>query len=240
MLKHRRNELLLILSALMFASNGISSKLLLDGHISAWRLAQVRAIGAASILAIYLWRRAPHTFRATKQEIRRLAALGAFGIAAVNGMYFLAISRMHVSIALLIEFTAPVWIVLYLRFVKRKFVPNQMWVALALALTGLAFVAQVWDGLTLDGIGVIAAFASAIAVAIYFVLNLIFERVNYYRILDPEGGSVASMIIAKFGEATPEEIQALLGAGLVLFILTLVVNLIANWIVARSARERLV
>ena len=170
MLRHRRNELLLILSALMFASNGITSKLLLDGHISAWRLAQVRAIGAASILAIYLWRRAPHTFRATKPEIRRLAALGAFGIAAVNGMYFLAISRMHVSIALLIEFTAPVWIVLYLRFVKRKFVPNQMWIALALALTGLAFVAQVWDGLTLDGIGVIAAFASAIAVAIYFVL----------------------------------------------------------------------
>jgi phosphate transport system permease protein len=48
------------------------------------------------------------------------------------------------------------------------------------------------------------------------------------------------MIIAKFGEATPDEIQALLGAGLVLFLLTLVVNLIANWIVARSARERLV
>jgi phosphate transport system permease protein len=48
------------------------------------------------------------------------------------------------------------------------------------------------------------------------------------------------MIIAKFGEATPDEIQALLGAGLVLFLLTLVVNLIAKWIVARSARERLV
>jgi phosphate transport system permease protein len=77
-------------------------------------------------------------------------------------------------------------------------------------------------------------------VAIYFVLNLIFERVNYYKILDPEGGSVASMIIAKFGEATTEEIQALLGAGLVLFVLTLIINLIANWIVARSARERLV
>ena len=73
-------------------------------------------------------------------------------------------------------------------------------------------------------------------VAIYFVLNLIFERVNYYKILEPEGGSVASMIIAKFGEATPDEIQALLGAGLVLFLLTLVVNLIANWIVARSTK----
>ena len=47
-------------------------------------------------------------------------------------------------------------------------------------------------------------------------------------------------VIAKFGDATPDEIQALLGAGLVLFLLTLIVNLIANWIVARSSRERLV
>jgi phosphate transport system permease protein len=47
------------------------------------------------------------------------------------------------------------------------------------------------------------------------------------------------MIVAKFGEATPNEINALLGAGLVLFIMTLIVNLIANAIVKRSTRERL-
>ena len=55
---------------------------------------------------------------------------------------------MHVSIALLIEFTAPVWIVVYLRVIKRKHVPNQMWLALLLALGGLALIAQIWDGLT--------------------------------------------------------------------------------------------
>jgi len=180
MLKHRRSELLLILSALMFASNGVSSKLLLSGHISAWRLAQVRAIGATTILAIYLCVKARHKLRLSRAEVPRLAAMGALGIAAVNGTYFLAISRMHVSIALLIEFTAPVWIVLYLRFIKRKFVPNQMWIALVLALTGLAFVAQVWQGLTLDGIGVIAAFASAFAVAFYFVIG---EGISHSRSL---------------------------------------------------------
>ena len=178
MLKHRRSELLLILTALMFASNGISSKLLLNGHISAWRLAQVRAIGAASFLALYLLAKAPKNLRVTKAELPRLAAMGAVGIAAVNGCYFLAISRMHVSIALIIEFTAPVWIVLYLRFIKRRYVPSQMWIALALALTGLAFVAQVWDGLTLDGVGVIAAFASAFAVAFYFVIG---EGISHSR-----------------------------------------------------------
>jgi len=169
MLKTRRSEVLLTLAAVMFASNGVASKLLLNGHISAWRLAQVRSISTFFILAALLAWRAPKTMRITKSEVPRLAALGAFGIAAVNGTYFLAISRMHVSIALLIEFTAPVWIVLYLRYVRKKRVPNEMWVALFLALLGLAFVAQVWDGLTLDGIGVLAALASAFAVAFFFL-----------------------------------------------------------------------
>ncbi|MCX6443324.1 MAG: DMT family transporter [Actinobacteria bacterium] len=128
MLKARRSELLLILSALMFASNGIAAKLLLDGHITAWRLAQVRAISGCAILALYLWRKAPATFRIKRSDIVPLVSYGVLGIATVQALYFLAISRMHVSIALLIEFTAPVWIVVYLRVVKRKHVPNQMWV----------------------------------------------------------------------------------------------------------------
>jgi drug/metabolite transporter (DMT)-like permease len=169
MLKERRSEILLTLAAIMFASNGIASKLLLNDYISAWRLAQVRSISTFIILAAYIAWRAPKTLRITKREVPRLAALGIIGIAAVNGAYFLAISRMHVSIALLIEFTAPVWIVLYLRYVRKKHVPNEMWVALFLALLGLAFVAQVWQGLTLDGIGVLAALGAAFALAFFFL-----------------------------------------------------------------------
>lgn len=169
MLKNRRSELLLILAALMFASNGVTSKLLLNDQISAWRLAQVRSIGTFIVLVALIAWRAPKTMRISKSEVPRLAALGVIGIAAVNGTYFLAISRMHVSIALLIEFTAPVWIVLYLRYIRKKHVPNEMWLALFFALLGLAFVAQIWDGLTLDGVGVIAAIASAFAVAFFFL-----------------------------------------------------------------------
>jgi hypothetical protein len=169
MLKTRRSELLLILSALMFASNGIAAKLLLDGHITAWRLAQIRAISACIILALYIWRKAPATLRIKRSDIVPLVLYGVLGIAAVQALYFLSISRMHVSIALLIEFTAPVWIVVYLRVVKRKHVPNQMWLALLLALAGLALIAQIWDGLTLDGIGVIAGFGASFALAYYFL-----------------------------------------------------------------------
>ena len=51
------------------------------------------------------------------------------------------------------------------------------------------------------------------------------------------GGNVASMIILKFGEASAEEIKALMAAGLILFLLTLLVNMIADLIVNRSGRK---
>lgn len=178
MLKDRRSELLLILSAMMFASNGIASKLLLPDYISPWRLAQIRAICACAILAIYLWRKAPLNFRLKRPELLPLISYGVIGIALVQALYFLAISRMHVSIALLIEFTAPVWIVVYLRVVKRKHVPNQMWLALIMALTGLAIISQIWDGLKLDNIGVIASFGASFALAFYFLCG---ESMSNYR-----------------------------------------------------------
>lgn len=66
-------------------------------------------------------------------------------------------------------------------------------------------------------------------VAVYLVLNIVFD-INW-KILASAGGSVASMIVNKFGEATEFEIQGLMAAGLVLFLLTLFVNLIADQIV---------
>ena len=69
-------------------------------------------------------------------------------------------------------------------------------------------------------------------VAIYLMLNLVFDYSN--EILDSAGGNVASMIALKFGEATDKEISALIAAGLVLFIITLMVNMIASSIVQRS------
>ncbi len=69
-------------------------------------------------------------------------------------------------------------------------------------------------------------------VAVYTVLNVVYQ-VNWHVLLGA-GGNVASMILLKFGEAGPQEIKALMAAGLILFLMTLVVNSIADFIVARS------
>ena len=71
-------------------------------------------------------------------------------------------------------------------------------------------------------------------VAVYLTLNLVFE-VNF-KILASAGGNVASLIATKFGEATEYELKALMASGLVLFLVTLLVNFGATMIVNKSRK----
>jgi phosphate transport system permease protein len=71
-------------------------------------------------------------------------------------------------------------------------------------------------------------------VAVYLTLNLVFD-INF-RILGSAGGNVASLIATKFGEATEYELKGLMAAGLVLFLVTLLVNFMATIIVNRSRK----
>lgn len=72
-------------------------------------------------------------------------------------------------------------------------------------------------------------------VAVFTVLNIVF-KVNLH-ILYGMGGNVASMIILKWGEAVGDETKALLAAGFILFVLTLLVNMAANTIVKRTLKS---
>ena len=83
-----------------------------------------------------------------------------------------AVRRHHsllIGIGLLLEFTAPVLVALWARFVWRERVSDRVWAALVLVLVGLALVAEVWSGLTLDEVGVAAGLGAAVALAIFYL-----------------------------------------------------------------------
>jgi phosphate transport system permease protein len=75
-------------------------------------------------------------------------------------------------------------------------------------------------------------------VAVFYVLNLTYGKINWYQIVNPEGGSIASLIVAKFSEANPLEISALLGGGMVLFVITLLVNTISTAIARTTVTNK--
>ena len=171
MLNRFRGEIYLIAGALFFSFNGVISTLVLD-QLSPFRLTQVRCIGAFAILLLIVASRNFESLKATRREIPTLVLLGIVGFAAVQAGYFLGIQRgVPLSLVLIIEFTAPIWIVLWIKFVQKKAVPNGMWGGIALAFIGLIFIAKVWDGLTFDLLGIIGALLSAFALSVYFLVG---------------------------------------------------------------------
>jgi phosphate transport system permease protein len=73
-------------------------------------------------------------------------------------------------------------------------------------------------------------------IAVYMIISLVFQVQPH--ILQAGASSVAALIAAHYGTATPFELSALMAAGLVLFLVTLVINLIASSIIARSRSGR--
>ena len=143
MFEKQRHELYLILGAFLFAVNGIPAKLVLGSALDSLRLTQIRTLGGFLILLIWLLIRDPASLKVSRKEIPLLIAFGLIGFAGVNTFYFLSIHRLKVSIALLIEFTSPIWIALYLRYVRKVQVSYLMWWGLGISLAGLALLAQV-------------------------------------------------------------------------------------------------
>jgi len=171
MLSKHRGELYTILGAIFFSANGIIVTLVLD-HMTTFRLAQVRAIGTFFLLFIITFIQDHNSLKAERREIPTLIFYGVFGYAMVQLGYFIGIARgVPLSLVLIIEFTAPIWIVLWIKFVRKSKVANSMWIAIALSLTGLILVAKVWQGFAFDFIGSMGALGAAFALAIYFLMT---------------------------------------------------------------------
>lgn len=160
-------------AAALFAVNGTVSKTALEaGGLEPPRLTALRCLGAFAGLALVLLLTRPQTLRLRPREIPFLAAYGVAGVAMTQWLYFVAIERLPVGVALLFEFTAPVLVALWAWFVLHEPVRRRLWASLTLSLAGLALVARVWDGGGgLDGLGVLAGLGAAVALATYFLMG---------------------------------------------------------------------
>ena len=154
----------------MWGINGTVSKAILSSGLSSLRLTEVRSTGAALALGAALLVARPQRLRVRRDELLFLAAFGILGLALVQWLYFFAIHRLQIGIALLIQYLAPVLIALWARFVAKEPVRRRIWAALVLALVGLSLVVDLWHGFSLDALGTAAALGAAIAFALYILL----------------------------------------------------------------------
>jgi drug/metabolite transporter, DME family len=147
-------------------------------HADTWRpidlliLSQSRVtFSLLVLLAVLLAVRGPRRLQLPMADVGRMFVLGVLGVAASNYFYYLAIQRTNVATAIIIQYTAPVWVLLYTVARGLQKPTPQRIAAVGLAVAGIALVIGIFSagGFRLDAIGVIAALLAAFSFAFYNV-----------------------------------------------------------------------
>jgi drug/metabolite transporter, DME family len=128
-------------------------------------------LSLAVLFPVLLMRRGVSALRVAGRDLARFLLLGVFGVAASNYLYYLAIQRTNVATAIILQYTAPVWVLIY---TVARGAQRPSWrrtAAVGLAVVGCALaVGFVGSGtLRMDKIGVTAALLAALSFALYNV-----------------------------------------------------------------------
>ncbi len=115
--------------------------------------------------------------------------LGTLGVAVSNYFYYVAIQRTNVATAIIVQYTAPVWVLLYVVARGQQRLSLQKVIAVALAVAGIVLVIGIVGGkqeraLRLDSYGILAALVASFSFAFYNVAgHRILTRYDRWRVL---------------------------------------------------------
>src|SRR6202008_4337462 len=117
------------------------------------------------LLPILMPRRGWRCLRLPAADLGRVALLGVLGVAASNYFYYVAIQKTNVATAIILQYTAPVLVLLYMVARGRQQPTWQRVSAVGLAVVGSALAIGVVGAgaFRLNAVGVLAAMAAAVS-----------------------------------------------------------------------------
>jgi drug/metabolite transporter (DMT)-like permease len=171
--KGKLGYLYVALSAVLFAISGTASKFLFHSGINPYQLIQLRTTFAFTSLLIWLGLRHSALLKISIADLPYFLALGVLGIGSAQFFYLFAISKIHVAAAILLHYTGPVFVALYVMLVQRQKLSVISILAMLGTLVGCFLVVGAYNLqlLALNRSGMISGMLAAISFAIYSVLS---------------------------------------------------------------------
>ena len=169
----RLGYLYVSLAAILFAISGTAAKFLFNDGITAFQLIQMRTTLAFSGLLIWLCLRYPKLLKISIKSLPYFIGLGVFGIGSAQFFYLLAISKINVAAAILLHYTGPVFVALYVVFVQRQKLRFNITLAIIGTLIGCFLVVGAYNlqVFTMNRVGIIAGILAAVSFAVYSILS---------------------------------------------------------------------
>lgn len=160
-----------LLSSAVFGLSGSFAKSLLETGWTSTTAVAVRMGGAALVLLIPALVTLRGRWHQVLDNWKTIIAFGFIGVAGCQFFFFNAVERLSVGVALLLEFLAPVLMVLWIWAATRhRPGPKTIGGALA-AIAGLVLVLDITGDVRVDPIGVLWGLAAAVCLAIYFFIT---------------------------------------------------------------------
>jgi drug/metabolite transporter (DMT)-like permease len=162
---------LAFVSSWCFAFSGPMAKYLITAGLAPIEAVWTRMAGAGLLLVAVLVVVRPRALRIPRSRLPFLGLYAVMAVAGVQSLYFVAITRLPVGVALLLEFMAPVMVVAWVRFVRKVRLARAAYVGAVVAVAGLAIVVEAWQGLRLDALGLLLGLLAGACCAGYFIMN---------------------------------------------------------------------
>jgi drug/metabolite transporter (DMT)-like permease len=169
----RLGYLYVSLAAILFAISGTSAKYLFNDGITAFQLIQMRTTLAFAGLLIWLCLKDPELLKISIKSLPYFIGLGVFGIGSAQFFYLLAISKINVAAAILLHYTGPVFVALYVVFVQRQKLRFNTALAILGTMVGCFLVVGAYNLhiFALNRAGIIAGVLAAVSFAVYSILS---------------------------------------------------------------------
>jgi drug/metabolite transporter (DMT)-like permease len=160
-----------IAAATFFGIGGIVAKSAFNAGLAPSILAEWRVLFAFLVFVAVFAAIRPEDLRIRRSDLWLFAVFGIVGLAGVSLVYYEAIKRIPVGVALVIEYTGPVLLLVYAR-ARGRTVGGRLWISAALAIVGCFFAAGAYDArlLELNAVGLALAALAAFIFAVYFAL----------------------------------------------------------------------
>ena len=160
-----------LFSSAVFGLSGSFAKSLLETGWTPGAAVTARLTAAALILALPAAWALKGRWNQLKDNWLTIVLFGLIGVAACQLFYFNAVARLSVGVALLLEYLAPVIIVLWLWAASRRRPRVLTAGGTLLSLAGLVLVLDLTGAVKVDLVGVLWGMAAAVCLAIYFFIT---------------------------------------------------------------------